>query len=70
MEDIHGLMSLPKKAPKPQLLANYYQKLALVFWKAGNYLFHASAQFRLFTLCRELKKTLTQEEVQKYAKQS
>jgi len=65
IEDIHGLMSIPKKAPKPQLLANYYQKLALVFWKAGNHLFHASAQFRLFTLYRELKKTLTPEEVQK-----
>lgn len=67
IEDIHNLMTLPKKSPKPQLLANYYQKLALVFWKAGNYLFHASALFRLFTLCREQKKTLTQEEIQKMA---
>ncbi|GAB6024924.1 Eukaryotic translation initiation factor 3 subunit A [Chamberlinius hualienensis] len=67
IEDIHGLMSLPKKAPKPQLLSNYYQKLALVFWKAGNYLFHASALFRLFNLHRELKKTQSPEEQQKMA---
>uniref|UniRef100_T1IIY3 Eukaryotic translation initiation factor 3 subunit A n=1 Tax=Strigamia maritima TaxID=126957 RepID=T1IIY3_STRMM len=67
IEDIHGLMNLSKKPPKPQLMANYYHKLALVFWKAGNYLFHASALFRLFHLSREMKKNLTNEEVQRMA---
>merc|ERR1719431_2083566 len=39
VEDIHGLMSLSKKVFQPKMMANYYQKLALVFWKSGNYLF-------------------------------
>ncbi|CAM1317879.1 EIF3A (predicted), partial [Pycnogonum litorale] len=67
IEDIHGLMALSKKSPKPQLMANYYQKLALVFWKAGNHLFHAAALFRLFSLSREMKKNLTPDDLQKMA---
>lgn len=63
----YGLMNLNKKPPKPQLMANYYQKLALVFWKADCHLFHAAALFRLFHLTRELKKTITPEEVQRMA---
>lgn len=63
----YGLMNLNKKPPKPQLMANYYQKLALVFWKADCHLFHAVALFRLFHLTRELKKTITPEEVQRMA---
>lgn len=63
----YGLMNSNKKPPKPQLMANYYQKLALVFWKADCHLFHAAALFRLFHLTRELKKTITSEEVQRMA---
>lgn len=63
----YGLMNSNKKPPKPQLMANYYQKLALVFWKADCHLFHAVALFRLFHLTRELKKTITPDEVQKMA---
>ncbi|XP_015928347.1 eukaryotic translation initiation factor 3 subunit A [Parasteatoda tepidariorum] len=67
IEDIHGLMSLSKKAPNPRLMANYYQKLALVFWKSNNYLFHAAALFRLFYLSREQKKNITADEILKMA---
>ncbi|KFM57471.1 Eukaryotic translation initiation factor 3 subunit A, partial [Stegodyphus mimosarum] len=67
IEDIHGLMTLSKKAPNPRLMANYYQKLALVFWKSSNYLFHAAALFRLFYLSREQKKNITSEEILKMA---
>lgn len=67
VEDIHGLICLSKKPPKPSLMANYYQKLGLVFWKSGNALFHASTLHRLFHLSREQRKNLTQEELQKMA---
>ncbi|XP_013378702.1 eukaryotic translation initiation factor 3 subunit A [Lingula anatina] len=67
VEDIHGLISLSKKPPKPSLMANYYQKLGLVFWKAGNRLFHACALHRLFHLSREQRKNLSPEEQQKMA---
>lgn len=67
IEDIHGLMGLSKKTPQPKTMANYYQKLAMVFWKAGNQLFHAAALLRLFQLSRDLKKTMTADEVQRMA---
>ena len=66
MEDIHNLMGRSKKPPKPQMMANYYHKLGLVFWKSGNGLFHACALHRLLQLSREHRKNLTPEEVQKY----
>ncbi|XP_046475100.1 eukaryotic translation initiation factor 3 subunit A [Neodiprion pinetum] len=67
IEDIHGLMNLSKKPPVPKTMANYYQKLAMVFWKAGNYLFHAAALFKLLQLSREMKKNMSLEEQQRMA---
>lgn len=67
VEDIHGLISLSKKAPRPSLMANYYMKLGLVFWKSGNQLFHACTLHRHFLLAREQRKNLSQEELQKMA---
>ncbi|XP_053682579.1 eukaryotic translation initiation factor 3 subunit A [Sabethes cyaneus] len=65
IEDIHGLMTLSKKTPMPKTMALYYQKLAMVFWKAGNQLFHAAALLKLFQLSRDMKKNVTQEEIQR-----
>ncbi|XP_069610507.1 eukaryotic translation initiation factor 3 subunit A [Ranitomeya imitator] len=65
VEDIHGLFALSKKPPKPQLMANYYNKVSTVFWKSGNTLFHASTLHRLYHLSREMRKNLTQEEMQR-----
>ncbi|CAK8675557.1 unnamed protein product [Clavelina lepadiformis] len=56
VEDIHYLMSLSKRPPKPQTLANFNSKLSLVFWKAGNILFHACARHKLFRLTKDMKK--------------
>ncbi|XP_063981137.1 eukaryotic translation initiation factor 3 subunit A [Diachasmimorpha longicaudata] len=66
-EDIHGLMNLSKKLPVPKTMANYYQKLAMVFWKAGNYLFHAAALLKLFQLSKEMKKNMSPDEQQRMA---
>merc|ERR1712142_487242 len=67
VEDIHGLMTMSKKVFQPKMMANYYQKLALVFWKSGNQLFHAAAIFKHFQLVRDMKKHLSQEETAKMA---
>lgn len=67
IEDVHGLMNLAKKQPVAKTMANYYQKLAMVFWKAGNQLFHAAALLKLFQLTREMKKNITAEELQRMA---
>lgn len=67
IEDIHGLMQLSKKQPLPKTMANYYQKLAMVFWKAGNKLFHAAALLKFFQLSREMKKNITNDELQRLA---
>ncbi|OTF77156.1 eukaryotic translation initiation factor 3 subunit A-like protein [Euroglyphus maynei] len=63
-----NLMNLTKKGlGKPQLIASYYQKLSLVFWKANSNLFHATALFRLFHLSKELRKNITADDIQKMA---
>ena len=67
VEDIHGLMSLSKKVFQPKMMANYYQKLALVFWKSGNFLFHAAAVFKHFQLTREMKKNISADELARMA---
>ena len=67
IEDIHGLMNLSKKMPVPKTMANYYQKLAMVFWKAGNFLFHAAALLKLLQLSRDMKKNMSSEEQQRLA---
>uniref|UniRef100_A0A8C6UVZ6 Eukaryotic translation initiation factor 3 subunit A n=1 Tax=Neogobius melanostomus TaxID=47308 RepID=A0A8C6UVZ6_9GOBI len=65
VEDIHGLFALSKKPPKPQLMANYYNKVSTVFWKSGNALFHACTLHRLYHLSREMRKNLTQDDLQR-----
>lgn len=63
-----NLMNLTKKGfGKPNLIASYYQKLALVFWKANSNLFHAAALFRLFHLSKDLRKNITNDDIQKMA---
>ncbi|XP_066260219.1 eukaryotic translation initiation factor 3 subunit A-like [Euwallacea similis] len=52
--------------PVLKTMANYYQKLAIVFSKVGNYLFHATALFKLLQLSKEMK-NITQEQLQKMA---
>lgn len=63
IEDIHTFTTISKKTPKAPQLAAYYQKIALVFWKAGSYVFHATTVLKLFVLHKELKKNITHAEL-------
>lgn len=47
-------------------MANYYNKVSTVFWKSGNALFHACTLHRLYHLSREMRKNLTQDEMQRF----
>jgi len=62
VEDIHGLIAMAKKPPKPKMMANYYEKLTQIFWVSEHYLFHAYAWYKLFTLTINQNKSLTSEE--------
>ncbi|XP_035225459.1 eukaryotic translation initiation factor 3 subunit A-like [Stegodyphus dumicola] len=63
IEDIHLFLSLTKKLLNSRIMAVYYEKVSLVFWKANDYLFHAAAVLRQFLLVRELKKNLPADEM-------
>jgi len=59
VEDIHGLVMMVKKSPKPQMMAVYYAKLTKVFWVSENHLYHAYAWFKLFNLSKTYNKNLS-----------
>ncbi|KAH7710345.1 eukaryotic translation initiation factor 3 subunit 10 [Aphelenchoides avenae] len=65
-EDLHNMMQLSKdkdkRMVKPASYVNYYDKLALVFWKGGNTLFHAAALLQKFNIYKDMKKTFSEEE--------
>jgi translation initiation factor 3 subunit A len=64
VEDIHGLMSLVKKSPKPSLMVTYYAKLTEIFWVADSHLYHAYAWLKLFGLQKSYNKNLAQKDLQ------
>lgn len=66
IEDLHALMSMAKKPPKPQLLANYYDKLARVFLVSENYTLHAYAWYKYYTLSKNQNKALSAEDLKQY----
>lgn len=65
VEDIHSLIILAKKPPRPSLMANYLQKFGLVLYKSDNFMFHACAWHRLFHLYREQRKQISEHELQR-----
>mgnify|MGYP003386285636 CR=1 FL=1 len=67
VEDIHTVIQINKKTPKPRLMAIYYEKLTRIFWVAGNYLFHAYAWWRYYSLCCECRRDMKPEERQQQA---
>ncbi|MED6139236.1 Eukaryotic translation initiation factor 3 subunit A [Stylosanthes scabra] len=63
-EDIHGLMCLVKKTPKPSLMVVHYAKLTEIFWIGSSHLYRANAWFRLFLLQKSFNKNLSQKDLQ------
>ncbi|XP_037462877.1 eukaryotic translation initiation factor 3 subunit A-like [Triticum dicoccoides] len=64
VEDIHGLMSMVKRTPKPSVLVVYYAKLTEIFWISESHLYHAYAWLKLFNLQKSFNKKLTQKDLQ------
>lgn len=62
VEDIHSIIQLSKRSPKPKLMSIYYEKLTRIFWVSENYLFHAHASYRYFSLCCEYKRDMKAED--------
>lgn len=65
VEDIHNLLTISKRPPKPAVMANYYEKLSKIFLVSGNYLFHAAAFNKYATLVRTQNKNATESELER-----
>lgn len=69
VEDIYNILQIGrgKTPPKAKLMAAYYEKLTTLFWVSENYLFHAFAWYKYYSLCREFHRGMSEEMKQRQA---
>lgn len=67
VEDIHGLMFLLKRSPRPTLMSSYFAALTKVFFVSQNYLCNAYAWIKLYNLSKGYLKNLTDEDLKSLA---
>lgn len=68
VEDVHNLLTMAKKAPRPAMMANYYEKLTKIFLMSGNALFHAAAWGKYYSIVTSIGGK-TEEEMSRLAGQ-
>lgn len=70
VEDIYSILQISQARrkldptappPKAKLMAAYYEKLTTLFWVSENYLFHAFAWYKYYTLCKEYNRSMNEE---------
>ena len=60
VEDIHTIMQLSKQRPRAAHVSIYYTHLTKIFFISGNYLYHAYALYKLFTLSTKQNRNLSE----------
>ncbi|KAL7550626.1 hypothetical protein ACHAWF_013892 [Thalassiosira exigua] len=71
VEDIYNILQISRARrkipgvsippPKAKIMAAYYEKLTNLFWVSENYLFHAFAWYKYYSLCREYNRGMSAE---------
>lgn len=71
VEDIYNILQISKTRrklpgvnippPKAKIMAAYYEKLTNLFWVSENYLFHAFAWYKYYSLCKEFNRGMSAE---------
>jgi len=71
VEDIYNILQISRTRrklpgvnippPKAKIMAAYYEKLTNLFWVSENYLFHAFAWYKYYSLCKEYNRGMSPE---------
>eukprot|EP00172_Hildenbrandia_rubra_P000013 Plantae.Rhodophyta-Hildenbrandia_rubra.ctg10070.p1 GENE.Plantae.Rhodophyta-Hildenbrandia_rubra.ctg10070~~Plantae.Rhodophyta-Hildenbrandia_rubra.ctg10070.p1 ORF type:complete len:919 (+),score=200.79 Plantae.Rhodophyta-Hildenbrandia_rubra.ctg10070:782-3538(+) len=64
VEDIHMIMQMSKARPRAAHMSIYYSHLTTIFFISGNYLYHAYALYKLYTLSTKQNRNLSKSDAQ------